>query len=380
MTKFYLLLLISALYITSCKTAGKAYEKGNYTEAIDLAIKKLKKNPNDGEAKALLQNAYKFAVNQHEERIRILSNSNSDTRFEKIYHQYRSLQNLYENIRRYPTVAQTVNAVDYSDYLNTYRTKASDVHFEKGSSFMNQGSKAAYREAYHEFKIALKYKPDDIEIRKKVEEAYEQAVVNVMVVPMNNYSGYMYSNSHHVRNFQEDIIRSLSYNTSNEFIKFHSEWNLRSQRIEPDEIIEMQLVNIVIGQPYDQSQTRQVSKEVVVKEIVYKPDSVVKQYGKIYARITTTRRTLVSQGELYINIRDGNGRFLWSDNFRGEHRWQTEFATYTGDERALSDHDRSLLNSQDHYPPQQDQIVTELLRQLENDLTYRLRNYYSRYK
>jgi tetratricopeptide (TPR) repeat protein len=377
MNKIYFLLFLFITHL-SCKTPGKAYEKGNYTEAIDLAIKKLQKNPNDGEAKSILQNAYKFAVNRHEEQIRILSNSNSEKRFEQIYQQYRSLQNLSENIRRYPTAAQLVNTVDYSDYLTTYKDKAADLHYESGVKLMQENTKPAFREAYHAFKRALRLKPNDIELRKRADEAYRLAVVNVVVIPIDNHGGYMYSNSYQVRNFQEDLVRNLGYNVRNEFIKFHSEWNARSMNIEPDEIIEMRFGNLVIGQPYDQRQTRQVSKEVVLKEIVYKPDSVVKQTGKVYARVTTTRRTLVSSGDLFINIRDAKGRFLWSDNFRGEHRWQTEFATFTGDERALSDHDRSLLNRRD-YAPQQDEIISELLRQIDNELAYRLRNYYSRY-
>jgi hypothetical protein len=377
MNKIYFILF---LFITlfSCKTPGKAYEKGNYTEAIDLAIKKLQKNPNDGEAKTILQNSYKFAVNRHEEQIRILSNSNSDKRFEQIYQQYRSLQNLSENIRRYPTAAHFVNTVDYTDYLNTYKDKAADLHYETGVKLMQENNKPAFREAYHAFRRALRLKPNDTELRKRTDEAYRLAVVNVVVIPFDNHGGYMYSNSYQVRNFQEDLVRKLDNNVRNEFIKFHSEWNARSMNIEPDEIIEMRFGNLVIGQPYDQRQTRQVSKEVVLKEIVYKPDSVVKQTGKVYARVTTTRRTLVSSGDLFINIRDAKGRFLWSDNFRGEHRWQTEFATFTGDERALSDHDRSLLNRRD-YAPQQDEIIHELLRQIDNEIGYRLRNYYSRY-
>jgi hypothetical protein len=71
---------------------------------------------------------------------------------------------------------------------------------------------------------------------------------------------------------------------------------------------------------------------------------------------------------------------LWSDNFRSEHRWTTEFSTYTGDERALSENDKALLNKNDKKPPSEDAIADQLLQKLENDVTYRLRNYYTRYQ
>jgi hypothetical protein len=288
---------------------------------------------------------------------------------------------LYELVRPYPSIAKIVNATDYSSYLNTYREKSSEAHFERGMALMAEDNKAAYRDAYNEFRLALKYDPNNSDIKKKLQQAYDKAVINVLVLPLDNNRGYMYSNSYQLRNFENDFVRNLSHNVNNRFVKFISDWNGRSQRTEPDEILEMRLGPIVMGQPYDERQTRQVSKQVVVKETVYKPDSVVKQYATVYAQITTTRRTMVSEGELYVAIKDRQGRWLWSDNFRGQHRWQIEFATYTGDERALSSSDRALLNRRDDYynRPDQDDVLREILRDIENEAGHRLRNHYSRY-
>jgi hypothetical protein len=142
----------------------------------------------------------------------------------------------------------------------------------------------------------------------------------------------------------------------------------------------MNLGRIRIGQPYDERSQRQVSKEVVVKEIIYKADSIVKQYGTVKATITRTKRTLLSEGELYLTLRDPKGRTLWNDRFNGQHRWQTEFATYNGDERALSESDKTLLNkNSNHNAPREEEIMGELYRQIQSDLAYRLRNYFSRF-
>lgn len=49
--------------------------------------------------------------------------------------------------------------------------------------------------------------------------------------------------------------------------------------------------------------------------------------------------------------------------------------------RALSDADKKSLNQNNNYnPPAEAQILQELLRQIQNDLSYRLRNYYTRYQ
>ena len=381
MTNFYTFILALTVIIFSCKSASKSYQKGDYTDAIERGVKKLQKDPNDYETRELVKNSYKYTVNQHEDEIRILSNSKADSRYEKIYQEYYSLQRLYETIREYPVAAQLVKPTDYSEYVNTYRDKAAEAHLAKANKWMEEGTKIAYREAYKEFNVALQYRPEDFDLRKMRDTAYEAAITNVIVSEMQNLGGYQYSSSYQMQNFQRDVIRTLSYNMNNEFVKFYNEFEARSKNVQPDQIMELNLSRISLGQPNDQRTTREVSKEVVVKEVVYKPDSVIKQYGTVRAKITNTKRTSLSQGDLFITVRDTKGRIIFNDRFTGEHRWQTEFATYTGDERALSDADRQALNNNNNAtPPGEDQIMEELLKQIQSDLTYRLRSYYTRYQ
>ncbi|HVK98098.1 MAG TPA: hypothetical protein VM368_09775 [Flavisolibacter sp.] len=379
MTKLYLLIL-SSLIFYSCKTASKSYQKGNYSDAIEIGIKKLQKDPNDNETKELVKAAYTIAVNQHEDQIRSLSNSKNANRYERIYNEYVQLQNIYQSIKQSPSVSNYVKPVNYAEFIETYGNKAAEVHVVNAEKWQAENTKAAYREAYNEYRQALKYKKNDVDLKRKRDSAYNQALTKVLVVPIQNYGGYNYSSSYQLQNFQNEVMRTLSYNMGSEFVKFYSEWDLRSKNLEPDQIMELNLGRIMIGRPYEERSERNVSKEVVVKETVYKPDSVVKQYATVRAKVITTRRTLISEGDLYITVRDVKGRILWDDRFTGQHQWQTEFASYTGDERALTDSDRSLLNrNNNNNAPREEEIMEQLYRQIQNDLSYRLRNYYSRY-
>ena len=143
--------------------------------------------------------------------------------------------------------------------------------------------------------------------------------------------------------------------------------------------MDLNLSRISVGQPNDNKSSKEVSREVVIREIVYKPDSVVKQYGTVKAKIITTKRNLISQGDLNITLRDTRGRTIWNDHFTGEHKWETEFVSFTGDERALSEEDKKLVNQENITPPTEETITHELFRQIQNDLMQRLRNYYTRY-
>jgi hypothetical protein len=382
MRKLYSVLVLTTLLFTYCKSPAKLYDKGNYNDAMDAAIKKLQKDPNDYESREVLKSSYKYAVEERENQVRILTNSSSETKYDQVFEQYVQLQNLYEKIRKYPGIAQFMKPVDYSSYEEAARGKAFEAHTAKADKWMEGEDRRSYKEAYYEFRKALQYKPDDFDTKKKLEDAYEAAVVNVMLVPMDvmNTNYYYNNSSYQVRNFQDELIRTLNYNGTSDFIKYYTEWSAESKRIEPDEVVEMRMGRMNIGQPYDQSSSKQVSKEVVVKEKIYSKDSVTKEYAKVYATVTTTKRTLVSDVDMYVTSREPSGKILWSDNLRSEHQWKTEFSTYTGDERALSETDKTLLNKKDSKAPKEDDIKEDLLRKLTSDVTYKLRNYYNRYQ
>jgi hypothetical protein len=379
MTKMNILLL--ALLFAACKSPSKAFNQGNYTDAIERAVRTLQRKPNDAEARHILQSAYTFAVNQYEEKIRNLSGLNSDNRWEQLYHQYSQLQRLYDKIQQSPAAVDAAKPVNYASYLTTYADKSAEVHVQKAAALLeNRTGKDAYREAYYELRTALNFKPNDDGILKKLRDAKEAATVNILLMPIDVNGSYRNNTSYAFRNFEADLVRCIRNGINNDFLNFMTPWDSRSTETEPDEVAELRLGSFFIGRPYDESKTRTVTKEVVVKETVYSKDSVVKEYAKVTAHITTTKRLLVSTSELFIDVRDPEERtILWRDKVQAEHRWATEFATYTGDERALSDSDKALLNKKQEMPPREDEIVEGLLHRLTNNATQRLRSYYSRY-
>ena len=380
-SKFYSLLFIASvsLLALSCKTASKLYQKGNYDEAVELAAKKLQKDPDDPKLLNIIRNSYQYAVDDHKSRIRVHSESNNELKWEWMYNEYMALQRMYDAIYRVPSVYRIVKPIDYSSYIVTCGERAGDIRYDRGLTFLQTGDKQSYRQAYREFQSALFFKPGHRDVVQKMNEAYENAVVNVIVLPMDEF-GYRFSsfNNYNNQQFSDQLLRNLQYSSGNEFVKFYSPWDARNRDIRTDMVVDMRFTNLNIGRYHDDRSTRQVSKEVVIKETVYRPDSVVKEYGKVYAQVTTTRRTMRSEGFLQINVRDENGRFVWSDNSMGDHNWSTEFATYTGDERALSESDKQLINRRQELPPHETEIIRCIMAQVDNNALWQIRNYFSR--
>jgi hypothetical protein len=82
---------------------------------------------------------------------------------------------------------------------------------------------------------------------------------------------------------------------------------------------------------------------------------------------------------LQIDVRDNDGRFLWSDNVNGNHNWSTEFATYTGDARALSETDKQLVNRRQEFAPTENEVMRCMIEEISNNALYRIKNYFTRY-
>src|SRR5215831_12746132 len=86
MKKIYLFIFIAVTtLIAGCKSASKLYQKGNYDEAVQVAVKKLQKDPNDPKLKSVVQDAYRYAVTDHESRIRNYESMDNEMKYEWMY-------------------------------------------------------------------------------------------------------------------------------------------------------------------------------------------------------------------------------------------------------------------------------------------------------
>jgi hypothetical protein len=375
--KLYLFILAATVTLFSCKTAEKLYEKGNYDEAVELAAKKLQKKPGDVKLISILQDAYRFAVNDHEGRIRNYSNSSSDLRWENIYREYLDLQRLYDAIHRTPSVFDLVQPTDYSSYITTYREEAGNARFERGLELMDQNTRKSNQQAYYEFQKALDLKPGDLDIRKKMEEAFANAVTNIVINPLTRF-GFQYSAyNFDYNNFNYAMLRYLD-NNRGMFLRYYSPAEADNGDVRVDNIVDMRFSDVNIGRYRDQREVREVSKQIVSKEIVIKKDSVVKEYMTVKAKITTITRTIQADGLLQATVRNNDNRWIWSDTYRGDYSWTYSFATYTGDERALSEADKKLLNQREQWPPSNDEIIRIIMEEIRRKAECGINDYFNR--
>ena len=376
---FYIGLFLFSAFLYSCKSSEKLYNQGRYDEAVELASRKLQKKPGDPKLRELVKDAYRYAVNDHEARIRNFSESNTDLKWESIYHEYLLLQNLYEAIRKSPSVFELVQPIDYSSYITTYREEAATARYERGLNLLNQDSRKGYREAYHEFQKALSLKPDDLAIRRKMEEAFEKATVHILIHPAS-WNAYQFASYHPDYDyFSRNLHRNLEQNKRSPFLKYHFAGLRSNPETRADFTVQTRISDFSIRPYQDFHQVKEVSKRVLVKETVISKDSIIKEYATVKAKIATVTRTLRADAIMNAMVLDEEGRRIWTDAWRSDYHWTINFSTYTGDERALSEEDKKLLAQKEQWPPGSGEISRILFADLQRKAECGINDYFNRY-
>jgi len=103
-------------------------------------------------------------------------------------------------------------------------------------------------------------------------------------------------------------------------------------------------------------------------------------YGKVKAKLSRNRKTVVSRGLLDMQIRDfETKKTVFQDKFPGEFTWVSEWGSYNGDERALDAPQLRMTKSLELNPPAPQDLFVEFSKPIYNSLTNRLRSFYEKY-
>jgi hypothetical protein len=193
-------------------------------------------------------------------------------------------------------------------------------------------------------------------------------------------SGFQHSSYNYgFVNIDNNVLRYLTSNNSNQFVRYYTPAEANGLNIRTDQIVELRFNNIDIDRYRDQRTTREVSKQVVIKETVIRPDSIIKEYATVKAKITTTRRTLKSDGLMQVTVKNYDNHWLWSDTYRGDYNWSTEFSSYTGDARALSDEDKKCCERREEFPPRDTEIIRIIMDEVQSKAECGIKDYFNRF-
>ncbi len=256
MKKLVPLIFVLTLIASGCGSSKKQLVKGNYDAAIQKAVKQLRKDKTDIKQIDILDQAYKIANDQDNERVRMLKLEGKPNNWDEIYLVYKALndrQSLVRTVTPLDFNGKTINYsyIDYLPEMINAKHKAADFYFAHGNELMKSGLKESYRQAFAEFVRAKEYVGDYEGIDNKIQEAKLNGMSRVFVSIQNS------SILKFPREFEDDLLALDLPRLNSEWVEFHTQ-NLDG-RTQYDYFVNVNIKNVAVSN--DQS----VQRDSVIK-------------------------------------------------------------------------------------------------------------------
>lgn len=354
--------IFSVLLFTACnsvKRNQKFLAQGDYDRAIELAVKKLQKDRNSAKNEEhiiLLEEGFKKAADRDERRISFLKKESSLESLREVYWLYRGLESRQQLVRPLLPLnitSQNRNAKfklkDYSDKKLAAKESFGNRLFEEGDAYLNRGGKYDARRAYELFKELKGLRPHDGLLQNKMDEALFQGT-DFVFVTLNNRSGQIMP-----RRLERELLDFNTYDLDDFWTAYHNErqqgieydfgvaLNFRQIEFSPERISEREerrTKRIKDGWEYKKDRNGEIAKDENGDPIK------IDIYTTVSAILTITEQSkaaIVGGNVIYRDLI--NGRDIDKFPMATEFIFDNVFATFTGDERALSDDDLLLVDN-----------------------------------
>ena len=285
------LLLLSILFVlAACGGAKKTQEainSGNYSTAINKALKELANNKTKkGNQRYILMLEEAFAKNaqRETEQIAFLEKDGNSANLEKVYNGYLQLKNIQERIRPLlplPIYDENREAnfalVNYDNKILKTKASLSEYLYTNANDILNTASnKYDYRQAYDELKYLNEINPGYYNTVAKMEEAYQKGL-DYVKVEVNNDTEQIIP-----KRLEEELLDFNTYGINNFWTTFHSspiknvkydyamQLDFREINISPERVNETQIIRekrIKDGFEYVLDQNGNVAKDSLGNDI-----------------------------------------------------------------------------------------------------------------
>jgi hypothetical protein len=376
--KQFFYILTAIVVFSSCKTSKDYLAHADEDRTILDIVKQLNKKPNDTNAVKALPIVYAQVEQKYLARLKTYNAAHDLSRWDKINDSYTALQKMYDAIYNSPAASALVTPHDYQRQINETREMAAEDYYQQGLNLLDNGNRQDTKTAYNYFKKSNVWQPGYKDTKDLIVEAFNNAIINVVINPVQDNSfffntgwgnsGYSYSNNY----FQQNLVRELGGQYASHYpARFYTDWEARSNNIQPDWVVDLTIRNMDIPRPSTYNYSRNVSQQVETG----KDSSGKGVYQTVYATLYITRQSFTASAEMLVNVTDLTTRNnVVYNTFRDDYTWQEEYATYTGDSRALKANDWDLTKNTHYSEPRHEDILNELYRniypQVKNSISY----------
>ncbi len=367
------------LFVTSCNTGKNLYVKGNYYEAVIRSVEKLRKSPNNKNARETLANAYPNAVDTFLDQLE--NNKNSEFRNTNAVYTYQKLNGMYETIQRSPAAKNVIDyPKKYYSQLDKVKPKAAQEQYSAGLSHLNYGDRENTKQAYFYFLEAEKFVPNYKDVANKIDEAYNLSILNVLA-NLKPVQSRIYDLSADI--FYTEVKNIFNQIEQKEFIRFYTLEQAKSMNIEnPDHYLEINFEDFVVGETHIKERVEKMERDSLKVGQITLDDGTKKDvFGTVKATVSISKMEVISKGLINLSItKNGmDNKDLIYQDFAGEYVWFNEWGNYNGDKRALTDNQIEICRQKRMNPLPPQQMFVEFTKPIHDQLRRRLFTFYNNY-
>lgn len=366
-------IFLTLLLLTACSTGKKALQKGNYDKAVSQAINRLRANDNNEKARTTLVQAYQLALNLHLDNVKRASNSNDPFRWERIVEDYQGINNMHEEMRRCPSCLRLIPApAKYDNELISARQKAAEARYNLGLKLLEQkNNRRKAIEAHGHFKRAKQLVSRYKDIDDKLEESLYYATLKVVVAQIPSPTRLIQLRHEF---FANKINEHLHQNIINEYVRFYTPGEAKNDRLERvDHVIEMSFADFNLGNINQNNTEKEISRDSVVLQ----ERDGEKIYGTVKATIRVSEKTITGGGVLDFRIfEDRTKKVLTHERMPSSYIWSIQWASFQGDERALNDEERILIQRKELLPPSPQVMFEEFTAPIFDQVISKIQYFY----
>ncbi len=369
------ILALTALSFNACQSPQKLYEKGNYDEAIELAVKRLRERKVKEKDVQTLVEAFNYINRKDAEKLsRLRAQRTPDT--------WTAVYDLASRISRRQELVKPLVTLDEAKYyskltdlyfengvnfiLSEARDGAADYLYNKGVETLNRarkGERLAAREAYNDFNAMNLYYSNYKDTKQLMNEAYNMGINHVYFKVENQSLTFLPAAFENT--LQSVFVRDLN----TQWIKYHT---FRDDNLRYEYNIVAKITRIdVSSERYDRNhhfEEAQVedgydyvldAKGNVQKDTLGN-DVKVKKFKTVRAQVFEVRQYKEARVSGYLEYYDNRTKELVvSRPIESNANFNHYAVRFEGDRRALCEKTCNLLgNSPVSFPSNEDMLLT----------------------
>ncbi len=184
--------VLLALVLAGCATSQRMLRKGRYDDAIERAVRRLHRKPDNHDEIRVLERAYLIANEQNAERIRFLQLDGHPRHTPEILHLYNQMKARQSVVRtvlplHLPDRVIAFPYIDYDAEIVQAQRSAAAYYYENALELMKRRDKESYRQAWEELQKVLEYAGNYKDAARLSAEASHLGVSRALVA-VNNHS------------------------------------------------------------------------------------------------------------------------------------------------------------------------------------------------